>query len=275
MIDCISGGRLITGFVRGIGAEYHAFGVNPTFSHERFQEAHDLLIHAWTKPGPTAFIGKHYRFNYVNMWPRPIQKPHPPIWIPSQGSTETIDWASHPDRRYTYLQTFSSAEVVGNFLQQYRDTAERYGYTAEDEALGWSVPIYVAETDEQAVREFKPHYESFRDHFLKMPPEMLLPPGYTSRQSLKRIALAKKEARDNRSFDAASASGLVIAGSAKTVFERLAGYWDRFHYGNLLGMFQLGTLPADLTRRNLEMFSREVMPKLQALARPKLERPGA
>ena len=100
MIDVISGGRLITGFVRGIGAEYHTFGVNPTFSHDRFHEAHDLIVRAWTEPGPFSFQGHHYRVRYVNLWPRPYQKPHPPIWIPSQGSKETIDWASHPDRRY-------------------------------------------------------------------------------------------------------------------------------------------------------------------------------
>lgn len=51
MVDVISGGRLISGFVRGIGAEYHTFGVNPTISHERFHEAHDLIVQAWTKPG--------------------------------------------------------------------------------------------------------------------------------------------------------------------------------------------------------------------------------
>jgi alkanesulfonate monooxygenase SsuD/methylene tetrahydromethanopterin reductase-like flavin-dependent oxidoreductase (luciferase family) len=100
MIDNITGGRLITGFVRGIGAEYSNFGVNPTYSQERHLEAHDLVVQAWTRPGPFAFEGKHYHFEYVNVWPRPYQKPHPPIWIPSQGSSETIAWAAHPDRKY-------------------------------------------------------------------------------------------------------------------------------------------------------------------------------
>src|SRR5258705_7760608 len=120
MIDVISGGRLISGFVRGIGAEYHTFGVNPPVSHERFHEAHDLIVRAWTEPGPFSFEGKHYNVRYVNLWPRPYQKPHPPIWIPSQGSKETIDWASHPDRRYPYLQTFSPVKVVERYLKQYR-----------------------------------------------------------------------------------------------------------------------------------------------------------
>ncbi len=96
MLDTITGGRLIAGFVRGIGAEYHAWGANPAESHDRFHEAHDLIIEGWTKPGPFAFEGKYYHFNYVNVWPRPYQQPHPPVWIPSQGSRETIEWATHP-----------------------------------------------------------------------------------------------------------------------------------------------------------------------------------
>src|SRR5262249_55111758 len=86
MLDNLSRGRFIAGFVRGIGAEYHAMGVNPVESQERFLEAHDLIMRAWSEPGPFRFNGKHYQFNYVNTWPRPYQNPHPPVWIPSQGS---------------------------------------------------------------------------------------------------------------------------------------------------------------------------------------------
>ncbi|MGA7612717.1 MAG: LLM class flavin-dependent oxidoreductase, partial [Xanthobacteraceae bacterium] len=64
MLDNISNGRLIAGFVRGIGAEYHSTGVNPAESHDRFHEAHDLILQAWTRPGPFAFEGKYYHFQY-------------------------------------------------------------------------------------------------------------------------------------------------------------------------------------------------------------------
>src|SRR3712207_101620 len=94
ILDNVTRGRIITGFVRGIGAEYHSLAVNPTESHERFHEAHDLIVQAWTRPGPFAFEGKHYNFPHVNLWPRPYQTPHPPIWIPSQGSRETIEFAA-------------------------------------------------------------------------------------------------------------------------------------------------------------------------------------
>ncbi len=109
-------GRIIAGFVRGIGAEYHATGVliRP-IRKERFAEAHDLIIQAWTKPGPFAYAGKHYQFRYVNPWPRPYQTPHPPIWIPSQGSSSTIRWAAKK-MRYTYCQTLSPIAAVREIL---------------------------------------------------------------------------------------------------------------------------------------------------------------
>ena len=189
MLDNLTRGRFIAGFVRGIGAEYHAMGINPAHSQERFAEAHDLIVRAWTEPGPFPYVGKHYHFNYVNPWPRPYQTPHPPIWIPSQGSGSTIRWAAQ--MRYTYCQTLSPIAAVAQFFQMYRDEADKAGYQASPDQLAWSNTIYVAETDEKAMREAKPHLEALVNHFLKMPTEMLLPPGYTDIDSMKRMRAAK------------------------------------------------------------------------------------
>jgi alkanesulfonate monooxygenase SsuD/methylene tetrahydromethanopterin reductase-like flavin-dependent oxidoreductase (luciferase family) len=265
MIDVITGGRLISGFVRGIGAEYHTFGINPTISHDRFHEAHDLIVQAWTRPGPFSFSGKHYNVEYVNLWPRPFQNPHPPIWVPSQGSKETIDWTSHPDRRYTYLQTFSPAKVVERYLKSYRDTAEAYGYEASDSQLGWAVPVYVADTDAQARAEAKPHFELFRNRLLKMPVEMLLPPGYTSRDSLKNLMKAKASLSQELTIDVAIEMGMLVCGAPATVRQMLEDHWRAMRFGNLLTMMHFGTLPADLTRRNMELFAAHVLPHLKQL----------
>ena len=265
MIDTISRGRLITGFVRGIGAEYHVWGVNPAFSHERFHEAHDLIIQAWTAPGITRFQGKHYNHEYVNVWPRPYQKPHPPIWIPSQGSRETIEWAAHPSRKYVYLQTFSPIKSVQKYLKAYRDQCTTYGYQCADSQLGWALPIYVAETDEIARREAKLHYENFRNRFLKMPVEMILPPGYSSIESMKGIAAAKAQVSGNVTLEASIDLGMLICGSSATVRQMIEHYWKDMRFEHLLTMLQFGTLPADLTRKSTDLFAREVMPALRQL----------
>lgn len=267
MLDVITGGRLIAGFVRGIGAEYHTFGLNPTISHERFHEAHDLIVQAWTQPGPTSFSGKHYNVDYVNLWPRPFQNPHPPIWVPSQGSKETIDWAAHPDHRYTYLQTFSPAKTVQKYLQSYRDTAEGFGYEASDSQLGWAVPVYVADTDEQAIKEAREPFELFRNRLLKMPFEMLLPPGYSSRDSLKRMMAAKATLSQELTIELAIDMGMIVCGSPATVRQQLESHWADMHFDNLLTMMHFGSLAEDLTRRNMELFASEVLPSLQALTR--------
>jgi alkanesulfonate monooxygenase SsuD/methylene tetrahydromethanopterin reductase-like flavin-dependent oxidoreductase (luciferase family) len=101
MLDVISGGRLICGMVIGGGPEYFSFQVNPTYAREMFYEAHDLIIQAWTQPGPTEFHGKHWQIRYLNPWPRPLQKPHPPIWIPGAGSLETMQYVAR--KKYAYM----------------------------------------------------------------------------------------------------------------------------------------------------------------------------
>jgi alkanesulfonate monooxygenase SsuD/methylene tetrahydromethanopterin reductase-like flavin-dependent oxidoreductase (luciferase family) len=263
MVDNITEGRFIAGFVRGIGAEYHAWSSNPADSHDRFHEAHDLIIRAWTETGPFSFEGKHYQFEYVNLWPRPYQSPRPPIWIPSQGSSETIDWASHPDRRYTYLQTFTPVTMLAKYMKMYKERAAEQGYEATSDQLGWSVPLYVAETDEIARREAQPHIENFLNKFLRMPKEMLLPPGYLSLKSMMGVMKAKSSIGTKQTIDSVIEKGMFICGSPETVRSRLEQYQNEIGFGHLLTLLQFGTLPAELTRKNMEIYANEVMPYLR------------
>jgi alkanesulfonate monooxygenase SsuD/methylene tetrahydromethanopterin reductase-like flavin-dependent oxidoreductase (luciferase family) len=273
IIDNVSRGRLIAGFVRGIGAEYHATGTNPGFSHERFHEAHDLIVRAWTEPGPFEYAGKHYQFDYVNPWPRPYQKPHPPIWIPSQGSSQTISWAA--EMRYTYCQTLAPIATVARYFQLYRDEAEKAGYQASPDQLAWSNTIYVAETDAKAVREAKPHLEALANYFLKMPVEMLLPPGYTTPESIKRIGAAKIVGKPQTAEELIRA-GVVIVGSPSTVREKFAEYQDLAGFNYSLTKTQFGTLPADMVRANMDAIAEEVLPYFRnRLPGGKVERAAA
>src|SRR6201993_5156493 len=257
MLDNLTRGRFIAGFVRGIGAEYHAMGINPVQSQERFAEAHDLIVRAWTEPGPFAYTGKHYQFNYVNPWPRPCQTPHPPIWIPSQGSGSTIRWAAR--MRYTYCQTLSPIAAVARFFQLYRDEADKAGYKASADQPAWSNTIYVADTDERAVREARPHLEALVNYFLKMPTEMLLPPGYTDPASMKRVRAAKVTGKPQSIEDVIKA-GAVVVGSPDTIREKLAEYQDLAGFNTSLTKTQFGTLPDEMTRANMTAIAQEILP---------------
>ncbi len=257
MLDNLTRGRIIAGFVRGIGAEYHSTGVNPALSQERFAEAHDLIIQAWTKPGPFAFHGKHYQFRYVNPWPRPVQEPHPPIWIPSQGSSSTIRWAAK--MRYTYCQTLSPIAAVAKFFQLYRDEAEKVGYEASPDQLAWSNTIYIADTDKKAMKEAKPHLEALVNYLLKMPTDMLLPPGYTDTASMKRVRAVKVTGKTTTIEDLVK-SGVVIIGSAETVRQKLAEYQDLAGFNTSLTKTQFGTMPNEMARANMTAIAEEILP---------------
>ncbi len=77
MIDMISRGRLVTGWVRGTGRESVAHNAHPPFNWERFQEAHDFIVKAWKEPGPFRWEGEHFQYRYVNPWMRPYSSHTP------------------------------------------------------------------------------------------------------------------------------------------------------------------------------------------------------
>jgi len=185
MLDVASGGRVISGFVRGISAEYFSTGANPTHSRERFYEAAELILRAWTEPGPFPFDGKYYRYHYVNPWPRPIQTPHPPVWCPSQGSSETVEWAAK--RRFPYLMVFTPIRRIAQIYGEYREACQRHGYTASRYQLTVNVPIVVAENDARAAEIAKKNTMWVFNTGLRMHPPFWRPPGYMTEASLRRI----------------------------------------------------------------------------------------
>jgi alkanesulfonate monooxygenase SsuD/methylene tetrahydromethanopterin reductase-like flavin-dependent oxidoreductase (luciferase family) len=274
MIDNISGGRLIAGFVVGGGPEYYSFSINPAHARERFQEAHDIIIKAWTEPGPQEYIGKHYKLRFLNTWPRPVQKPHPEVWIPGVGSLETMEFVAKHHYAYMGIPYFH-IDVFDRSFRLFREACEREGYTYDPKQAGWLIPIYVAETDEQARRDYEEHFWYFVKRLL--PGINIQPPGYTSLRSMENILKgAGTFAIGLNTWDQVEEGVYAVVGSPETVARKLEENVQRLGTGNLLGLFQLGTLPEDKTRRSLELFAREVMPKLrerfpegQAILEPK------
>jgi alkanesulfonate monooxygenase SsuD/methylene tetrahydromethanopterin reductase-like flavin-dependent oxidoreductase (luciferase family) len=261
IIDNISGGRLIAGFVVGGGPEYYSFSMNPAHAREKFQEAHDIILKAWTEDGPQEYIGKHYRLRFLNTWPKPYQQPHPEIWIPGAGSLETVEFVAK--KRYAYMGIpYFHISVFERMFRMFREACEKEGYTADPLQAGWLTPIYVAETDEEARKQYEEHFWYFTKRLL--PGISISPPGYTSVRSLENIWKgASTFALNLETWDQVVEGQYAIVGSPDTVYRQLEEDLGRLGTGNLLGLFQLGTLPADLTRRNLELFASEVLPRLR------------
>jgi alkanesulfonate monooxygenase SsuD/methylene tetrahydromethanopterin reductase-like flavin-dependent oxidoreductase (luciferase family) len=265
--DVISGGRLDWGIGAGwYENEYKGYGFDFPAPKDRIgmlRESVEIVKSMWTEP-ETTYKGKYYELSRAHCDPKPLQQPHPPIWIPSQGSTETVEWSA--ERRYPYLQTFNTIATLRRNLGLYKEAARQCGYEAPPEQLGWAVPIYVAPTDEEAHAQAKPHIEFFFNCLLRYPPEYGFPPGYLTERSMATVLAQKVGDRAaNRTFEAMNAEGYIIAGSPATVTRRLAEVQAEIGYGLLVAFLQFGSLPADLTRQNMELFAREVMPALRPL----------
>lgn len=181
IIDMISQGRLVSGFVRGGGVENIQANTNPSFNRERFEEAHDLVMAAWTKEGPFRWEGKHYDFRVVNPWATPYQKPHPPIWIPGVASKETVVWAAK--HGYPYIGLNTNFDVSQKIKDLYSESAAEAGITAGPQHFGQLLQCHVADSEEKAERNAQ-EFMWMRGEFTGLAhPVWGSPTGYGSRSN--------------------------------------------------------------------------------------------
>lgn len=264
MLDGLSNGRIISGFIRALGSEYYATGVNPTYSHERFHEALDLIVRAWTEPGPFSFAGKHFRYRYVNIWPKPVQQPHPPIYVPSGGDPGTTAWAAA--RGYPFMRSFAPVKALKPSFDEYRQRAQEAGREVPPEHLGWMAPIYVAESDARAVEEARPHLEfMFNQQHRRLPVFRTAPTYVVERSRGANLPTPAPLRHGSRTLETLIEDGIVVVGSGATVRDRLGEYCTYMGIGNLTAMMQFGSLPHELTVKNLHLFASAVMPSLRGL----------
>ena len=223
MIDCISGGRLIAGMVVGGGPEYYSFSMNPAHARERFAEAHDLIIRAWTEPGPFEFIGKHYKLRYVNSWPRPVQKPHPEIWIPGVGSLETLEFVAK--HRYAYMGIpYFHISVFERMFTMMREACRSEGYEADPcSSAGSCRSSWPRPMPRPAAATRSTSGTSCADC---CPGINISPPGYTSVRSVENImkgwARSPSTSRRGKRWSRASTPSWVRP-------RRSPSYWPREH----------------------------------------------
>jgi alkanesulfonate monooxygenase SsuD/methylene tetrahydromethanopterin reductase-like flavin-dependent oxidoreductase (luciferase family) len=261
MIDNISGGRVISGMVRGIGFESFAQNISPTRSAARFREAHDLIVKAWTTREPFQWVSDNYEFRYANVWPRPVQQPHPPIWIPGTGSLETMQWVA--ERRYDYLSVYAPSRVIKIWFDMFRAAAAACGYTPPEEKIGLLLPIYVAQSDQRAHDEARPHLEWLFHRGLKITPELYFPPGYLSDGSFRGLLSSGMKPFHLLSYDELLDLGHAIVGSPTTVREKLKAMKAYLGFGNLCALLQFGDMPHSRAINNMELFASEVMPAFE------------
>ena len=173
MLDCISGGRLVAGMPLGTSMDINlCYGVTPIEQRERYREAHDLILKAWTSREVFAWNGKYTQLPMVNLWPRPIQQPHPPIWIPGSGSTSTFYYAAQHNHCYCFLSYFGYQSALRS-VDKYWSVCQETGRDMNPYRLGFLQLVGVSETDEQAEKDYARHVEYFYHKGLHVPPEWM------------------------------------------------------------------------------------------------------
>lgn len=265
MADVISGGRIIAGVVRGIGIETWANNTQPNYNRERFEECHDLMLATWTRPGPFRWEGKHYHYRVINPWMVPIQKPHPPIWVPGTGSSETIEWAAQ--HRYTYAAFLVPLDATVRLYDTYREHAATAGYTPDASHFAYMVCCVCADTDAKA-QEIGQHYMWRMGHPLRGPVEYWAPPGYLGQRTPLRsggVPSHGKKPLYAMTYEELQEAYHLVVGSPQTVLEKLSYMQERLGFGSLLLEAQAGAMSHQDTMRSLELLGREVIPHLKRL----------
>jgi alkanesulfonate monooxygenase SsuD/methylene tetrahydromethanopterin reductase-like flavin-dependent oxidoreductase (luciferase family) len=276
MLDVISGGRLIAGFPVGTPMDTcYAYGINPSQLRERYHEAHDLVIRAWAADEAFTFHGRYNQLRYVNPWPKPVQRPHPPIWIPGGASIETWDWCGERDYVYSYLSYFGYKQGIAT-MRGFWDAMKRLGKEPNPFHAAFLQFVGVAETRAEAMELYAEPALYFYERCLHVDSRWSAPPGYASEASLRarmksQVALAAERATESSqkksrtTFEDIVRRGYVIVGSPDEVAEQLREVAVDLNVGQLMLLLQFGNMTKDLAFHNTELFAKKVAPQLRGL----------
>jgi alkanesulfonate monooxygenase SsuD/methylene tetrahydromethanopterin reductase-like flavin-dependent oxidoreductase (luciferase family) len=276
MIDVLSNGRLVSGFIRGGFTEWFAYNIDPKTARERFEEAAELIVKAWTEPEPFAWHGKHFNYENISLVPKPVQLPHPPLLM--AGSTaESIEWAAK--RHIPLASSFAGVESMQETFDYYRKFAkESCGWEPGPEHFLVSRQVYVAPTNEQAREEAEEHIMRFFEN--EVPPAVKMPEpveAYRGTAKTERSFAYKKSAGPGHQFLAdtketggrrftyefVQREGLCIIGDPDYVATEIKRQQLALGIGKFLVYSPFSTLPMSLARKSLTLFAKEVLPGLR------------
>ena len=294
-IDMISRGRLVTGWVRGTGRESVAHNAQSPFNWERFQEAHDFILEAWTRPGPFRWEGEHYNYRYVNPWSRPYQDPHPQIWIPGVLSRNTVEWTAR--HRYPYVMLATDLEPTKKSFEYYSEVAAEEGYEAGTQHRAYLFKVHVDETEELAEQAARKYVEGPSNPFLEgnqgnVRPFLQNLPGMTSRKNLlptvaSYAATAARGRGDEHEDASKKASGrapqrktgdfgsfddqidryTIITGTPKTVIPKVKHVLEYLRPGSIFFWDGDGAMDHDDSMRSLRLMGEEVIPAVREMSK--------
>jgi alkanesulfonate monooxygenase SsuD/methylene tetrahydromethanopterin reductase-like flavin-dependent oxidoreductase (luciferase family) len=257
MLDHLSNGRMEVGVGRGVSPfelRYHK--VEHDQSREIFIDAFKC-ISAGLVADQLSYSGPHYNYENVPIALRPLQQPHPPFWYGSSGP-EGSTWAGEQGLHFV---TLGPTPFAKDNLDSFRAAFAKRGRAAQPKpefsggiAMGVQRHIFVDETDEKAKRWAKPAMEVHLAHINWLRTKH----GQTG-------AAARLKNVRGANFEECVAEGTVIAGSPQTVIAEIEKQTAELGFNYLLSYLFLGTMSLADATRSLELFTKEVMPKVERL----------
>lgn len=251
-LDLLSGGRLDAGFGRGTaGYEYTGYSVDSGESQARFQESIQIIEGLWTTPGFT-FEGRHYQVKNANLVPPPAQRPHPPMYIAATRTRETQDFAAasgHSGIIGVVLDTADGLELCRQLVAGSRET----GREMDIGGIPFFRYFYVAETEEQAIRESRAALNWTMDVNQWRRTYQGGSEVYDSLEDFRRIRSEFPPSYDylleHRAF----------IGDPEQIIAKIRALQDA-GIGYFGCNFSFGGMPQDKVLKSMKLFAREVMP---------------
>jgi alkanesulfonate monooxygenase SsuD/methylene tetrahydromethanopterin reductase-like flavin-dependent oxidoreductase (luciferase family) len=274
MLDCLSNGRIVSGFARGIPREYNVYKVPLRESRDRFEEAWEIILRAWTEE-EFSYSGRFWSYENVAIWPRPVQQPHPPVWVPVSGSKETIEWAA----RYNIPITPGLVPTRGlreDIIRHYARCLQQHGHRLTPEHLIIQASAYVADSKAQAVKEAGPYTLYFNQtlfsHGNISEANLQRNAGYLSTSSfdyvrpenLAAVSGARERYRGMTMADIEREAEQLPWGTPDEVVERIIAAADHAGAATVLVNMNRGAMPHEMFMEQIQRFGTKVLPALQA-----------
>jgi alkanesulfonate monooxygenase SsuD/methylene tetrahydromethanopterin reductase-like flavin-dependent oxidoreductase (luciferase family) len=266
LADVLSHGRVEVGFVRGVPWEVAAANSNPVRMNERHWEALDLIIRAWTShDGPISHEGRFFHHRMINIWPRPYQQPHPPIWVSTTSPSGAARVGARGFVQATFLTGFDGTRAVFDAYRRGWREAGR-GEAVPADRLAYAALVYTAPSEKEA----RAGAEKLMWYITanKIVPQFTYPPGYvpvrTAVDVLRGRASSLSHFGGKPTVDAAITAGIMFAGTPDEVIKQIRTVHDYVGgFGHLLMMSQAGFLEPRETVLGIKTFAREVYPRLR------------
>jgi alkanesulfonate monooxygenase SsuD/methylene tetrahydromethanopterin reductase-like flavin-dependent oxidoreductase (luciferase family) len=258
MLDAISDGRVEMGIGRGVDEqEFVHFGLDLQEAKPMFQEGFELITKAWTEPTFT-HEGKYYPLvGECSIYPRPVQDPHPPIWI-TAVSPPTIAWAA--ERGLSISSGFTTPEEIAGRFRHYIESAKKSGLDPKPEQLALFRHVFVADTDKEARALAEP---ALNHYFMLFVPAALpkdLEKMAVGDYSYYKDALKSFFSDRQPTFDEIIDSGFIIVGDPDQVRETILDHLATTGAGRLIAQVHFGNLPQEAVLHAEELLATEVLP---------------